>query len=874
MFKLINKNIKRLGMIKAIKEQLFAIIVFPIVFFVIIVAVRYWEGDLFFHSLIEIFTILIGITMGVVAYFTYQFTKNNFLLYLGIGYFWIAVFDLFHMLTYKGMMIHSVDSANITLTFWIFSRALEALLIVTALFINFSILSKTKVFSIFGFYFAFVYWLTFSPYCPDLFIEGVGLTFLKIASEYAIIALLILALFIYKKHKNLLDTTVYQYMIYSILFTIISELAFTLYLDIGDYTTVLGHLFKFLSFYIIFLAIVQASLQKPFMFLAQESNTYNAIPMPAIVVDRDGIIRQINKATESFLKLTKDEIIHRSNHTLFHDKNIKESECKICKIIHNGDELSFYEVCKNSQTYSFTISPIHLTNELAGAIQICVDITDKKIAKNRLITANKLLKNTERMGHIGSWEFDLQTKTLLWSDEVFRIHGEEVNAFIPTIEIAMSYMSEKDQLKVRNNISLIMAGKKTEPTHYNIIRRDGTVRKVQIREEIILSDNGTPVKAIGILYDETKRLASKQELIKLQTAIEQTPVSIIITDIEANIEYVNPYFSKLTGYTAEEVIGKNPSLLSSGYTTKDEYIQLWNKITNNETWSGRFKNIKKNGEEYWESAIISPIKDEEEKIVNYIGIKQDISEKIAFEGLLKDQEELMIAQSRLAAMGEMIGMIAHQWRQPLSVISMGANNLLIDIELDNINISDFKEEANSIINQVNHLSKTIEDFQNFFRPDREKESVNIKDVIYETLGIVGTSLKNNDIKTDFSFSPTPNIQIYRRELIQVLISIIYNAKEAMNEHCKDEKILFIHIKEETDSIIIEICDNGGGIDEKIIDKIFEPYFTTKSEQTGTGLGLYMSKTIMNKHLNGEIIAKNNKKNGVCMIVSLNKEELV
>ncbi|MCK4736965.1 MAG: PAS domain S-box protein, partial [Sulfurimonas sp.] len=449
---------------------------------------------------------------------------------------------------------------------------------------------------------------------------------------------------------------------------------------------------------------------------------------------------QVNKAAENFLNLTKDEILHHSNHTLFHDKNIKESECEICEGIRNGGKLSSYEVFKDPQICNFTVSPINLSNKSTGAIQVCIDMSKDRLAQ--------------------------------------------------------------------------------------------------------------------------------QELKKLQTAIEQTPVSIVITDVEGNLEYVNPQFLKVTGYTEEEVIGKNPSVLATGYTTDDEYVELWNKIKSGETWSGIFKNIKKNGEEYWETAVISPIRDAGGNIVNYIGVKQDISEKIALESLLKDQEELMIVQSRHAAMGEMIGMIAHQWRQPLSTISMGANNLLLDITLNKVETSSFKEISNLIISQVNYLSNTIDDFKDFFRPKKEKESVSIEDIINDTLSIIGKTLEDSGVEINTIFSSKPIIKTYKREFIQVLINILNNSKEAMNENSSGEKKLFINVKEEKESTIIEICDNGGGIDEHIINNIFEPYFSTKSEKTGTGLGLYMSKTIVEKHLNGKLIAKNNKIGGACFIIIL------
>jgi PAS domain S-box-containing protein len=982
------------------QDQLYTAVAIPFVFMIIIISARLFEGHLLFHSLSEIFTVVVGIVIAVVSYYTYQFTKNNFILYLGMGYFWIAVLDLFHMLTFEGMMIYPAVESNVTLNFWVFSRLLEALILLSAPFVNFRFLSKTPVFLLFGVVAAAVYLFSFSPYLLELYAEESGLTGLKVGLEYTVIALLTGALILYKRLRHSFDRFVYYCVLLSISFTIIAEFTLTFYVDLYAYSVVLGHLFKFMSYWMIFLAIVQVALQKPFSAMAQDASTYDAIPLPAIVVDAGGIVRQVNRATLSFLELPKEAVFNRRNHALFHDSTFSEAECTLCQAIKKGQEISGHELSVGLNTYRFSLSPICFDNEPSGAIQVCIDITaqknseekliressllktvintvpirifwkdresrflgcnrlfaedaglvdeeeligkadydmpwheeaasfvsddkavmqtqmskfnyeeaqtlndgskrwlntskvplldhtgavegilgayfdisDVKEAQSKTLQANKLLRNAERIGHTGSMEFDLQTEEFVWSEEVFRIHGESIDAFVPTLEIALSYMSADDQQKIQEALLAARKGIEVPDIRYRLQRKDGSVRSIQVRNELIFSDTGEVAKVIGIIFDETERVASEQELRKLQTAVEQSPVSIVITDLEGNIEYVNPQFSRITGYTFAEALGKNPRILASGQTSEEEYVYLWNEVVHDKTWSGIFKNIKKNGEAYWESAIISPIKDKEGRIINYIGIKQDITEKMAMRELLKDQEELMIVQSRHAAMGEMVGMIAHQWRQPLSVISMGANNLLLDIEMGDINSEVFKEEAISIVEQVNHLSQTIDDFRNYFRPDREKEKVHVEEVLEEALHIIAKSLESNGIELTLSLGESTAVEIFRRELLQVLINVINNAKEAMMEHSKEEKHLRISTEEISDAVIIRICDNGGGIDDKIIHRIFEPYFSTKDKQTGTGLGLFMSKTIMEKHLNGRIEAIKNGADGTCFVLSIYKEE--
>ena len=261
------------------------------------------------------------------------------------------------------------------------------------------------------------------------------------------------------------------------------------------------------------------------------------------------------------------------------------------------------------------------------------------------------------------------------------------------------------------------------------------------------------------------------------------------------------------------------------------------------------------------------------QVINSTTISRDkltveIEQRKKVEQQLRDQEEIVIAQSKNAAMGEMISIIAHQWRQPLSIISLGANNILADIELESLDDKTLQENALDIIKQTQELSKTIDDFKNFFKPDKKSEIVLINDVVEETLKIIGKSLENNTININIDYHTNIKIKTYKRELIQVLLNIINNAKDAIIQNNKNKDRLIDIIIDKNDKYIdIKICDNGGGISNDNITKIFNPYFTTKSDLNGTGLGLYISKTIIEKHMNGLILVSNSDV-GACFIIKL------
>ncbi|MEA1954880.1 MAG: HAMP domain-containing sensor histidine kinase [Campylobacterota bacterium] len=255
-----------------------------------------------------------------------------------------------------------------------------------------------------------------------------------------------------------------------------------------------------------------------------------------------------------------------------------------------------------------------------------------------------------------------------------------------------------------------------------------------------------------------------------------------------------------------------------------------------------------------------------DKDIKSVVIFTDITEAEDAYTTLKEQENIMMAQSRHAAMGEMISMIAHQWRQPISVIAMGANNILADIELEMVDETTLKSGAEDIVKQTQELSKTINDFKNFFKPKTDVEEVFLEDIFNDVFTVIGKSLENNNIKVIKELPTDLKIKTYARELMQVFINIIKNSKEAIVDNNNEGKISIL-VKEDKGEIIIKICDSGGGIKKEIIGKIFNPYFSTKSKNTGTGIGLYMSKTIVERHLNGILIAYNTD-TGACFEMKL------
>lgn len=234
---------------------------------------------------------------------------------------------------------------------------------------------------------------------------------------------------------------------------------------------------------------------------------------------------------------------------------------------------------------------------------------------------------------------------------------------------------------------------------------------------------------------------------------------------------------------------------------------------------------------------------------------------------LMQKEELMIIQSRHAAMGEMVGMVAHQWRQPLSVLSMSANNLKLSFELEGKEIpQELHEHFKTIFTTVKYLSNTIDDFRDFFKPNKAKKEINISQLIKEIEKIFEMSLNNNDIEFIVHNNENFLLKTFPNELLQVILNLVNNAKDVLVENkIHNPKITLTTSKSAKDNTI-SVCDNGGGIPKDILPKIGKQYFTTKTEK-GTGLGIYMSIIIVEQHLNGSLKWENID-DGACFTILL------
>jgi signal transduction histidine kinase len=224
---------------------------------------------------------------------------------------------------------------------------------------------------------------------------------------------------------------------------------------------------------------------------------------------------------------------------------------------------------------------------------------------------------------------------------------------------------------------------------------------------------------------------------------------------------------------------------------------------------------------------------------------------------LREKDQLLLLQSRQAALGEMLGNIAHQWRQPLNILGLTIQQLPLYHDLGELTGEFLNQNVNSSMELIKHMSQTIDDFRNYFRPDKEKVEFNVLETIENSLSLLEGSLQNPQVTVEIVTKDDPVIYGYRNEFAQVLLSILNNARDVLTERAIDDRRVKITIRTEGNRAVVTIADNAGGIPGEIMGKIFDPYFTTKGPQLGTGVGLFMAKTIIEKNMGGRLSVCNN-----------------
>lgn len=347
-----------------------------------------------------------------------------------------------------------------------------------------------------------------------------------------------------------------------------------------------------------------------------------------------------------------------------------------------------------------------------------------------------------------------------------------------------------------------------------------------------------------------------QEKITKQAGIITETGLYTETDLYGIITDTSDSFCELSGYSKEELIGKPHSIIRHEDMSSTIFKDMWSKFENQNSWNGDILNKKKNGEIFWVRSHISPLYDKNKSHIGYISSRVDITS-------LKEvgkQDMLIKSQEKLAILGDMFGAISHQWKQPLQIIAITMANIKMKLELGILEDSDVSKCADNIDDTVQYLSDTMDTFKHYVQGKKELKNFPIQDELHKVVSILEPIMKSKGINLKCNYKEIENIYVkmFTNELSQVIMVLLNNAKDVLLEKSVEKPWvnLMLSSDEANNKVCITVEDNAGGIPDEISTKMFNKYFTTKDDSNGTGLGLYMSKEIVEDSLNGKIWFKN------------------
>ncbi|MGE4318475.1 MAG: PAS domain S-box protein [Deferribacterales bacterium] len=414
----------------------------------------------------------------------------------------------------------------------------------------------------------------------------------------------------------------------------------------------------------------------------------------------------------------------------------------------------------------------------------------------------------------------------------------------------------------------------TYDTEKVVARKDGAMIWTNLTVSAFFDSKGTPLYLICIVEDITRRKKAEEALVALslrQAAILDNSLVVIAQVRGKVIEWVNNAAESMFGYPVDELIGNSVLVV---HPSEEDYNNFHNSLEMSEEYY-RFgyarKQVrlrKKDGTLIWADLSGKRIGNEDDPV--HIWVLNDITERITAEEQLKElnsnlenkiseesdlrieQERLLMQQSRLAAMGEMIGAIAHQWRQPLNIMALMIQNITDDFKDKKLNDADMELFQQRSLEQLYYMSSTIDDFRNFYKSDKVRTSFSPLAQVENVMKLITSQMLAKQISLNVHNNGDGVLSGVPNEFSQVILNLVTNAKDAINARKIKNGVIDITISNDDQDITVSVSDNGGGIADDIAEKIFDPYFTTKGPEKGTGIGLYMSKLIIHEHFRGTL----------------------
>jgi PAS domain S-box-containing protein len=511
---------------------------------------------------------------------------------------------------------------------------------------------------------------------------------------------------------------------------------------------------------------------------------------------------------------------------------------------------------------------------LAGAIAVITDLTERVAADRALLESERSYRRLVESATDAVLCLDDGGRITLFNPAAERIFGYPA-AEVTGHEVALlappaAEGGEPDLAALLTSGDPGLGGRTVE---VSARRRGGEVFPVEV--SVSISERRGRRSLTAVIRDVGARRQAEQEIRTLYRAVEQSPVSVVVTDAQGNIEYVNPFFCKVTGYSRSEVLGKTPRVLKSGEHPPDHYRSLWSTITSGRQWRGEFSNRRRDGSLFWEEAVISPVHDTEGRIGHFIAVKRDITtEKVQQEALEQAQAQVVQAQ-RTEAIARLAGGIAHDFNNLLTIV-MGRGELL----LGDLPFQDRRRAAaQEILKAADRAAGLTRQLLAYSRKQLLAPTVLDLNAVLTDLSRMLVRLIGEDIRLTMQLAPDlRRALVDRGQIEQVVMNLVVNARDAMphggrltlatsNEEIGQNDGRRRSVMPAGTYVRLAVIDSGVGMSEKVIEHIFEPFFTTKDAGKGTGLGLSVVYGIV-KQSGGYVFAESSLGRGTAITIFL------
>ena len=401
----------------------------------------------------------------------------------------------------------------------------------------------------------------------------------------------------------------------------------------------------------------------------------------------------------------------------------------------------------------------------------------------------------------------------------------------------------------------------------HLIQNNLMSKDVYAQLNYVLDENLSGLLSIysHIVEEKNSMISEQAQWINQYEKVINNILIVSKADVKGKIIYANDKFVEISGFSKSELMGQPHNIVRDDDMPQAIFKNMWSTIKDKKAWSGVVKNRRKDGSSYYVSTIILPILDKNGEIIEFLSSRTDLSELVQLQKATEKQEKLLIKQSVMAEMGDMLGLISHQWKQPLSSINMILNNIILKESLKKDSNNTEMDSYNQIINIVKFLSLTIDDFQSFFKPDKLKHNVNSLIMVQSVLNLVKAKLNNLQIAVNINENNAFDMNLFENNLKQVVLNIYNNAIDVLADKKVENPRIDIRFEKSDDIGKIIIADNGGGISPSLLpDKLFELYETSKGDK-GSGIGLRLCKIIIEEKFDGRIYASNNDEGAVFTI---------